>query len=132
MKRLGSTVCLIILLGLSPFTAADTFHRWVDEDGVTHYSKIAPSGRTSETINIATGTTQPTLSTPTIGGTTETESSADEVQARWCQQHAKNLEVLKNKDRVQQQDPETGETHTLTEGERAKMIRQIEAQLDGC
>lgn len=131
MKRLGSTFCLVILLGLSTLTAADTFHRWIDENGVTHYSKIAPSGRTSETVNVATGATQSTTPAPTTIGTA-TESSANEVQAKWCQQHKKNLETLKNKDRVQQQDPETGEMHTLTEGERAEMIQQIEAQLDGC
>lgn len=129
MKHLGLIFCLIILLGASTFTAADTFHRWVDENGVTHYSKIAPSGRTSETVNVATGTTQATATSTTE---TTAESSTDVIQSQWCQQHKKNLAILKNKNRVQREDPESGEMHILTESERAKMIQQIEAQLDGC
>lgn len=136
MKRLGSIFCIAALLSMSSLATANTFHRWVDENGVTHYSKTAPEGRQSEAVNTTTGTNsqQPTpMAEPAPSDDAKaSNSSADEVQAKWCQQHRENLDILKNKDRVQQQDPETGEMRILTEAERADMIQQLETQLDGC
>jgi len=136
VKRLGSLFCIATLLSLSTLATANTFHRWVDENGVTHYSKTAPEGRQSETVSTTTGTSsqQPVpMAEPVPADNHETSNrSASEVQAKWCQQHRENLDILKNKDRVQQQDPETGEARILTEAERADMIQQLEAQLDGC
>lgn len=136
MKRLGSILCMATLISLGSLATADTFHRWVDENGVTHYSKTAPQGRQSETISTTTGTPaqqSAPMAEPAPADHHETStSSADEVQAKWCQQHRENLDILQNKDRVQQQDPDTGEMRTLTEAERAEMIKQIEAQLEGC
>jgi len=137
VRHLSVFISMVLLAGVFSFAQADTFYRWVDEEGVTHYSKTAPKGHQSETVSTTTGTSTPSSSSmaedPFATSEEETtESSANEVKDKWCAQHRKNLEVLKTKDRVQQQDPETGEARILTEAERAEMIQQLEAQLEGC
>src|SRR5699024_11909014 len=63
---------------------------------------------------------------------TQTASDANAVIEQWCQHHRETLETLKNNSRVFQTDPDTGERTILNERQRAEMIKETEAQLDGC
>lgn len=122
---------LIFFCGSASF--ADTYHRWVDDHGVTHYSKMKPADK--ESVEVHADSRSPLLSdTETSYSTepTQTASDANAVIEQWCQHHRETLETLKNNSRVFQTDPDTGERTILNERQRAEMIKETEAQLDGC
>lgn len=127
--------CCITWLFAAHSHADSTYHRWVDDEGVTHYSKTPPKDRNSEQVSTRTqkGNVAPAQeSQPSDGSTDEQEDDeASQTIKKWCEQHRENLKTLKESNNVQTTDEE-GEKRILNEKERAQMIRDIEKQLEGC
>ena len=60
--------------GLSPATA-EQIYKWVDQQGVTHYSEQAPANKSVETIRTKSHQAESkTPQTPTVEGESETQA----------------------------------------------------------
>lgn len=145
-----TTLLAAILLATSP-AMASTFYRWVDDNGVTHYSEQPPQGRQSEAVRTwgrpssdqqgalerreaereagraaraeaGENAAEPTASTP----------PAPRPPAEYCEQHRRNLQVLTDRPVVRRTDPETGEVTTLDAEQRQQMIEQTQDALKAC
>jgi len=136
---------LVIATSLALFFAAanasakEAFHRWVDEHGVTHYSKTKPANRDSVVVQADSKTTisggEPGAPKSSADGQTSesgTEASTASTIAQWCAHHRETLDILTNNSRVHQTDPQTGEKTILTEPERARLIQETQQQLQDC
>src|SRR5690606_33223900 len=52
-RMLAPALLMLVLISLS--AEAAKFYKWVDKDGVTHYSAQPPAGTSAETLNLRTG-----------------------------------------------------------------------------
>lgn len=117
--------------------ANDTFHRWVDDNGVTHYSKTKPADRDSVPVHADSNTTisggAPSDSNHSSNDNANTEGTdAESTIAQWCAHHRDTLEVLTSSSRVHQTDPQTGEKTIISEPERARLIEETKTLLKDC
>lgn len=127
-----------LLVGLSPICMAGQIYKWVDAQGVTHFSAQPPDG---------TGATTVIKSPPPVGkppapppaGTIGDQKAIDaqvkqqvadqEAQLKvFCEQARTNLAQLKNNPRVRE-DVE-GEMRRLTDEERRQRIDETSKQIE--
>ncbi|MBZ2190536.1 DUF4124 domain-containing protein [Alcanivorax sp. JB21] len=144
------TICTILpLLGLALLAqaaSAQTFYRWVDEQGVTHYSESAPEGEESREVRTwgqgsdrrqrQGGGDREAGNPPARAGSnrqqTPAEPAVPPVDEAYCKQLRDNLETLTNRPVVRMEDPDTGEVTTLDTEARQKMLDDTRERLRAC
>lgn len=143
---------LIVTLALSlllPATAVakQKLYKWVDENGVTHYSAQPPANQETSEIRVSTGHSEPTKAPAAPASTstnTSTSSEATTEQAaapqpvstkdkEKCEATRKNIWNLENFPRVRAKDEKTGEIRYLTpEEHQERLNRAKELEKDFC
>lgn len=141
------TALAAIMLASSP-AMADTFYRWVDDNGVTHYAERPPQGHASEAVR--TWGAPSSSQGRALEALEEMRSARAEARAQpeaeqaasappaprppeeYCQQHRRNLEALTQRPIVRRTDPETGEQTTLDASQREAMIADTQDALKAC
>jgi len=131
---------LIILsigsLGLSLATAEQVY-KWVDDQGIIHYSEQAPGNKTATIIKIKShegqGKPQQLLAAetdnevveprPEINSTLSKQQLA--IQQQDCATARNKLQALQNAGRVRQLDPDSGEYVYLAEDVKLAQITQM-------
>ena len=144
-----------LMLALTPAVEAGKYYRWVDEEGVTHYTATPPpDGKESEevrTLNTRSSDapaakekldqmraqtnaerTKAAAAAERKAETEEEMAGAEEQSKERCEQHRQNLETLKNKAVVRKEDPVTGEVTTMTEEEKQEMLEKTQRVLEMC
>lgn len=135
-----------------PTAQADKFYKWVDDQGVTHYTSRPPADKPAKTVNVSSGETSeqqdesPDSKPETNPGPKQAkeppkpaEPSEAEKQelarikqknAEYCEIARRNDYQLNYRDRARVTDPNTGEMRYLTDeelaAERVKAKGQIE------
>ncbi|TBU79874.1 DUF4124 domain-containing protein [Pseudomonas daroniae] len=140
MRRMILTTSLA--LALSTTALAGQVYRWVDAQGVTHFSEQPPQGQQATTVNTATPpppSTEP-KPTPTFQNIADPEQAAidakvkqevaeQEAQRRkYCESQRNNLAQLENNPRVRVEDG--GEMRRLGEEERQQRIAESKKAIE--
>ncbi|TBU90956.1 DUF4124 domain-containing protein [Phytopseudomonas dryadis] len=134
MRRMILTSSL--LLALSTTAMASQVYKWVDAQGVTHFSAQPPQGQQATTINTATPPPAPSpaepQAAPTFDSIADPEQAAidarvkKEVAAKeaerkqYCEAQRTNLAQLENNPRLRLE--EGGQVRRLGEDERQQRI----------
>ena len=134
MTRKSYCALLFIVL-FSPTIFATTIYKWVDENGVTHYSQEMPPEKQTEKLYSEdiepkkVGSVAPKISTPTEPGKTELDAAAaettnkDKQQAKMICDSAKHqLNVLETHTRLTRKNEQSGEMERMTEEDRQAQI----------
>ena len=146
--------CLFLggaLLTLASLSSAAKFYKWVDDNGVTHYGASPPLGVQAIEVNTRTSaSSDQERAIDSLNAKREASARAkaadeqraeekkrmdtepDAVARERCEQHQKNLDTLKNKPIVRQDNPETGEMEVLDQEARNKMIVETQEALNQC
>lgn len=154
IKRIlsGAAPALTLLtLALSTTPAwAEKFYKWVDEEGVTHYSIHAPVNAEAETLKIETPkpaedeeADSPTSEGPEDETVSEDGNTSDKAELSPeelakirreekanCDKAQKNLYTLKNRTRIVAPDEESGGKRYLSDDERAQWIADSKKVVD--
>jgi glutaredoxin len=69
---------------LSGVASAESFYKWVDDQGVTHYSQSPPSGGRANTIDIELAPAQQAPAIPRFHYTPASDKSVVIYTAKWC------------------------------------------------
>ena len=144
MKRITIPLALGLLMAATPVLAS-TFYRWVDDNGVTHYSATPPEGRASEPVRTWG---KPSSDQPqALEALEQRREARDEARQEdatantpatpkppeeYCAQHRENLKVLNERPVVRRTDPETGEVTALDAEQREEMIQRTQEALKAC
>lgn len=150
MSRI-SLILSLALLTLASTSMAEKFYKWVDENGVTHYSAQAPSGQDAREVNTRANASSSqdeaieALNTRREAAAKQREKAKeaaadakraaekpDEVRQERCDQHRKNLETLQNKPIVRRENPETGEMEVMDQEQREEMMEASRKALEQC
>ncbi|WIO75113.1 DUF4124 domain-containing protein [Porticoccaceae bacterium LTM1] len=130
-----AAIALALLIPLQA-DAKQKLYKWVDKNGVTHYSARPPENQKAELISISTGTAvtkqeEPEARTdaekkPTRKALTPPppESKKDPEK---CAQVRAQLEKLRNFPRIRVEGP-SGEKRYLTPDEHQQRLKQAEKQ----
>lgn len=128
------------LAGASP-AEGQQLYRWVDADGVTHYSDSAPEGVKFETRmvqrtgNLATSTTEtnpeprPNPETEAILNAAAALRPPDPERENKCRQARQNLALLNGGDDLVMDLDGDGEAEPLDAAARADQITQTNGQI---
>ena len=149
-----TAICASLLILSAPLGAASKFYKWVDDNGVTHYTQSPPpegvTGKEVRTSTNASSDQEEELENLEATRKAAAEQRADDAKQRAeqvsqqpsasdkeamekrCTQAKANLETLRNKPIVRQENPETGELEVVDENKRAELIKTTEAALKGC
>lgn len=95
------TVALLAFGGTSAY-AAKNYYKWVDENGVTHYSERKPHDRDAERISVATGRS---AAPEASEASSNANSNAGNAASKASQGETPNTAVAAN-DAVDTKDPE--------------------------
>lgn len=127
-----------LLVGLSPMCMAGQIYKWVDDQGVTHFSAQPPQGAEAATVIKTTpsaGKPAAPSSSPVIGDQEAIDQEVkrqvadQEVQLKaFCEQARTNLAQLRNNPRVR--EDVDGEMRRLTEEQRKERITEAQSQID--
>ncbi|MBU2885198.1 DUF4124 domain-containing protein [Gilvimarinus agarilyticus] len=134
--RLG-LACTLLILGANTTHAADTFYKWVDEDGTTHYGTRPPNNSQSTAITPKTGHSEPVNyqhSSPensTNSGTPESASAEAESKKdpERCAKARKNAEILSRGGRVRE-STEDGSFRFLGEDEKKTRLEAAQKAIN--
>jgi len=150
MRILAGSALLTISALLATASAEETVFKWVDNNGVTHYSAQPPDGIAFERISIqhAGGAALPTQADspgPSAATGPDAETEAEhvlpelaetrveppdpELVAERCRQARENLSWLTERTQLLFED-ETGQTRRLDEDERQNLIEENRAFID--
>ena len=132
---LAITLCATPLTGL-----ADQVYRWVDDEGVTHFTSHPPKGRPSETLRTQTGHSEPvdySSQYPRPKTESNTAQSASEVAEQpspqeldeACRRARQNIQTLQDGGRIAV-EAEDGSARYLDEQERAERLEQARQIMD--
>lgn len=136
MKNLYCFLMLTILTCSGVAYSAEKIYRWVDDEGVTHFTAHPPKNRDSDLVRVQTGHSDPTKASETASedqpanteqaNTPTQQSRKDETR---CSIARENLKVLQTSARVQvQEDDEVRYLDEEEQRERAEQARQIIAE----
>ena len=145
-------LCTLIIIGSSCLglsAAAEKIYKWVDQQGVTHYSEQGPTDENAVTIKIKdhqverkTQQTEPAeigndIQPPDIKPEPEIDAALSKqqlaVQQQNCVTARNKLLALKNAGRVRQLDTASGEYTYLAEEVKLAQIQQMSDYLrDKC
>jgi hypothetical protein len=145
MKKIALISLLCVLSG---FATAQTFYRWTDPQGSTHYTETPPKGQSSTSINVDTGTseeTQETDATPNSpsasSAATSAASSTDkpddkpksklETFKERCAKNQENLALL-NSDQTLTTKNKDGKLIAISSDERKQMKQNAEEMAAAC
>jgi hypothetical protein len=146
MRRMIITSSL--LLAMSATAMASQVYKWVDAQGVTHFSAQPPQGQESTSVNTAAPPPKPDVveekkAAPTFESIADPEQAAidakvkQEVAAKeierkkYCDDVRSNLSQLENNPRLRIEVD--GETRRLSEVERQKRITEAQKSIaDNC
>ena len=141
-------LAFLLTLCVSSAVIADEYYKWVDDQGVTHYSAEKPENRDASKVKARN---PPSSSQDKAMERLEKqreqsrqerqaaaqekekkEDSSEPVNQERCEKHRKNLETLNTTAQVRRKNPETGEMETLTQEERQAMIEKTKKALERC
>lgn len=131
-------------IGITAVAVASKFYKWTDENGVTHYSAVAPQGKESDTLDIRTGEKRPAThgtgsdaakppapaerKSKAVKATEKSEKELKAAQQKEiarqaqreknCETARKNAEILRTRARVRVNDADTGELRYLSPDEK--------------
>ncbi|UTW45228.1 DUF4124 domain-containing protein [bacterium SCSIO 12696] len=149
MKRLSLLWVFTALLVL-PFSgqAKEVIYKWVDKDGVAHYSSHPPAGQKAEKVKVygKKGSsvdvsknnklvTQQTQATPqpqpteTVAPPATVEPPPSRKNPEHCEKAKKNLWNLENYPRLRIEDPDTGERRMMSDDEKQQYMDEANAQV---
>ncbi|TLX62919.1 DUF4124 domain-containing protein [Stutzerimonas nosocomialis] len=124
-----------LVLALSSGAMAGQVYKWVDAQGITHFSAQPPQGAPAEVVSTHVApprASEPSLPTPAPTSTPDQAAldrqvrqqvaAEDAERARYCTNMRTNLAQLKNNPRVRVEDG--GEMRRLTEEERQARISE--------
>jgi hypothetical protein len=142
MRRM--IITSILLLAMSATAMASQVYKWVDAQGLTHFSAQPPQGQESTSVNTAVPPPKPDVveekkAAPTFESIADPEQAAidakvkKEVAARevklkkYCEDVRSNLSQLENNPRLRIEVD--GETRRLSEVERQKRIAEAQQSI---
>ncbi|MFA5496140.1 MAG: DUF4124 domain-containing protein [Porticoccaceae bacterium] len=130
MNRLLATTLLTLWL-TAPGAEAGKVYKWVDTDGLTHYSARPPAEGGAETVNIRTGEASRLIAeehpaTEQAGEASPERETApatnpmprERSDATRCDEARRARDDLATADRVTIRDNDTGQHRALSESER--------------
>ncbi|QSX33040.1 DUF4124 domain-containing protein [Shewanella avicenniae] len=137
---LRNSLLIVILAALSlPVAQATTIYKWVDKNGVTHFSQDPPpadqtvqqlDANSMEPQKIGTVAPERTNDTPATDPAAEKLRAQNAEQAKSiCEQATFKLNVLKTHTRLQTSDPKSGDTVQMTEEQRQQEIKAQEERI---
>ncbi len=133
-------------LGMMPAFGQDDIYKWVDEDGVTHFSARPPEGVEYQRISTFNNVVS-TVAPQTVGETedlgpedsnssvlpelpeVEVEMPDPELVAQRCEEARSNLSWMTQRVQINREN-EQGEIERVTEDERQRMIQETQAFID--
>ncbi|WP_417763843.1 DUF4124 domain-containing protein [Shewanella sp.] len=133
---LKNSLLLLMLTAMSlPLVNAATIYKWVDKNGVTHFSQDPPPTENQTTEQLDSAKLEPQKlgsvapSVPEAPQPTAANPSVEDISARnaeqaksICEQAKFQLDVLNTHRRLQRQDETTGEIIEMSEEERQQQI----------
>lgn len=150
-KLVTHVVVLVVGLLLALPAAAQQYYKWVDDEGVTHYSAEKPE---EQDVSKVKADNPPSSSQGKAIDRLEQQRQQSEQQRKAqqraekqkekekenpqavskenCKQHRKNLETLNTRSVVRRKDSETGKQEALTDKERQAMIEKTKKALERC
>lgn len=147
MATLTATVLITALvLGTNPALGQEEIYKWVDEDGVTHFSARPPEGVEYQRISTFNDVVS-TVAPQTVGETedlgpenaesnllpelpeVEVQQPDPELVAERCEEARNNLSWMTQRVQINREN-EQGEIERVTEEERQQMIRETQAFID--
>lgn len=153
-KHAIAALCALGLFYTGTSVAADTFYKWQDENGVTHYTQSPPEDNAAaEQVRTSTKTppgqaqqleqlnekrqqaleqSREKAKQAATAEPKKDEKSYDEARAERCAQNQENLNTLRNQPIVRLKDPESGELVILDADQRQKMINDAISALKEC
>lgn len=133
-------LCSLALAGLlmSTLAGADTVYKWVDDEGVTHFSAHPPKSRQSDQMRTQTGHSEPVDYSQRFRAEEEQPDTSNEATANRegpsqqeldeaCEAARENLAMIEGGRRIAVTD-ENGERRYLNQDEideRAEQARQV-------
>lgn len=146
MRRMIITSSL--LLAMSATAMASQVYKWVDAQGVTHFSAQPPQGQEATSINTAVPASKPAASeapkpAPTFESIADPEQAAidekvkqdvaakEAERKKYCEDVRTNLAQLQNNPRLRMEVD--GEVRRLSEDERQARISETQKSIaDNC
>lgn len=151
IRTCARAMAVLVMLSLVPAAAAEQYYKWVDDEGVTHYSSEKPEGQDATKARVHTPASssqdkaikrlekqrqeaarERKAANQNEEQNAEKEANPAEALKKDCEKHRNNLKVLTNKPTVRRKNPETGKMEVLTQEQKQKMIEQTKKQLKLC
>jgi hypothetical protein len=150
-RRIGAGCAALACLVAGSAMAAPEIHRWVDENGVVHFSDVKPAAAPSTTLEIDAGPRPPDAPSPVASAEApaadaepvlsaaeqrrqairerRAEQAAERAEAeRWCDRHRTRLEQMEPARRVFFTD-ENGEQVRMDDDRRMGLIEESKTYL---
>jgi len=140
----ASGLITILCLSINPALGQEEIYKWVDDEGVTHFSAQPPDGVEYQRISTFNNVVS-TVAPQTIGESEGSEDSDNrsmpelpevdaqqpdpEVVAERCEQARSNLGWMTQRVQINREN-EQGEIERLSEEERQRMIAEAQAFID--
>lgn len=142
----AATLIAMLSLGSNPALAQEEIYRWVDAEGVTHFSARPPEGVEYQRITTRNNVVD-TVAPRTVGETedmgsdngndggmaalpeVDAQEPDPEMVAERCEQARSNLSWMTQRVQIQREN-ESGEIERLSEDERQRMIEEAQAFID--
>lgn len=121
-----TAVCSMLSLAFSSTTIADTYYRWVDKNGVTHYTTTPPENTKAVMINTRTGGAK--SASPFKEVPSEKDLAQTKKRAAICATAKANLKTLQTSDEVKMTD-EYGEEKVMSKAERKAELERAQAAI---
>lgn len=124
-------ICLGLGMLSSPTMAAKSYYKWVDENGVTHYSARKPHDKESEAISVTTGLSRDDSDQPSPAensaqadaASTSEDPAAEDPEANKdperCEIAKSNLKILNESARIREAT-EDGSFRYLSDDEKGQ------------
>lgn len=141
-------VCLLAASVTLVCFAGEKYYKWVDADGVTHYTLQKPADQAAETVQVSKSPSAPAATTVTAADKAKTAAAGDNAppsakseqtpeqaaqvaakRAENCAAARRNLETLDVHARVMVMDDKTGENRYISEEEHAQWRADSERQI---
>lgn len=141
MKKIVYVTLFCLISGLA---SAQTFYRWKDAQGATHYTLTPPEGRSSTSLEVSTGVTSeepantvatkaaPAAAAPATKATPKkTDTTKVATYQERCDQYRANLDMLKSGSQLTTKG-EDGKLRAITKEDRTKMTATANEMLAAC
>ena len=125
MKR-PALLILCLMLSHSALATKDLVYRWIDKDGVVHYSQTEPTKIRAETVEIRRAPETPVVPAPVVPPVAEKPTSADVEN---CALARANAQVLSSKQTVTMDKDGDGKMDPVSDEERKKTMVETERQI---